>query len=50
MGKQFFTPKVVVIRVGVANFNVVNVNTHPLRVFTQNRKSRITFATGGPRM
>ena len=44
---NFLVSKVVVIRVQVADFNVVNIKTHPLRVFAQNRKSCITLAPGG---
>ena len=47
---KFLTSKVVVTRVKVAIFNVVNVKTHLLRVFAQNRKSYITLATGDPKM
>ena len=47
---NFLTSKVVVTRVKVAIFNVVNVKTHPLRVFAQNRKSCITLAPGHPKM
>ena len=42
MKKKISISKVVVIRDGVSNSNVVN-KTYPLRVLAQNRKSRITL-------
>ena len=47
---NFLASKLVVTRVKIAIFNVVNVKTHLLRLFAQNRKSFITLVPVDPKM
>ena len=44
----FLGSKVIVTRVWVVIFSVANVKTNLLRVFAQNRKSCLNFASGRP--